>query len=181
MQNDKKRRYFSPYDHMAFNSVKEASHHVTFLWWLTILTNYQKKFVFFSIVDTPCQRVVWRIYDKKPKKFIFFSIIDVLFHGLIKTVVDIVDNVKKYAMFCCHAQVTFRQLLTMLAIFDLSFIVCAFISFSLPQLSPHWKVSRIRITLMKIFGQFWGDYEAINLGIFDLIFVTISFCCHSLN
>ena len=41
-----------------------------------------------------------------------------------------------------HLQVTFRQLLTMLAIFDISFIVCASISFSLPQLSSHWRVSR---------------------------------------
>jgi len=37
-------------------------------------------------------------------------------------------------------KVTFRQLLTMLAIFDISFIVCASISFSLPQLSSHWRV-----------------------------------------
>ena len=177
----KKRRYFSPYDHMAFISVKEASHHVTFIWWLTILTNYQKKVRFFldrrHAMSTCRLENLWQ----KTEEIYFFSIIDVLFHGHIKTVVDIVDKMSKNMPRLCHAQVTFRQLLTMLAIFDLSFIVCAFISFSLPQLSPHWKVSRIRITLMKIFGQFWGDYEAINLGIFDLIFVTISFCCHSLN
>ena len=40
-----------------------------------------------------------------------------------------------------HFQVTFRQLLTMLAIFDISFIACASISFSLPQLSSDWRVS----------------------------------------
>ena len=173
--------FFSLWPQNIFFSAKEASHDVTFIWWLTILTNYQKKCFFFSIVDTPCQRVVWRIDDKIPKKYIFFSIIDALFQGDIKTVVDIVDKMSKNMPRFCHAQVTFRQLLTMLAIFDLSFIVCAFISFSLPQLSPHWKVSRIRIALMKIFGQFWGDYETISLGIFDLIFVTISFCRHSLN
>ena len=138
----------------------------------------KKKFVFFSIVDTPCQRVVWRIYDKKPKKYFFFSIEST---DTLRQLLTLLTKCKKICHVFCHAQVTFRQLLTMLAIFDLSFIVCAFISFSLPQLSPHWKVSRIRIALMKIFGQFWGDYETINLGIFDLIFVTISFCCHSLN
>ena len=39
-------------------------------------------------------------------------------------------------------QVTFRQLLTMLAIFDITFITTASISFSVPQLSAQWKVTR---------------------------------------
>ena len=94
MQNDKKRRYFSPYDHMAFISVKEASHHVTFIWWLTILTNYQKVRFF---LDRRHAMSTCRLENLWPKteEIFFFSIIDVLFHGHIKTVVDIVDKMSK--------------------------------------------------------------------------------------
>ena len=39
-----------------------------------------------------------------------------------------------------HLQATFRQLLTMLALFDIAFITTASVSFSFPQLSNYWKV-----------------------------------------
>ena len=132
--------------------------------------NWPKFFLFlFSIVYTPAEETY------------FFQLWTRYYTKTLRQLLSLLTKCQKYATFFCHVQVTFRQLLTMLAIFDLSFIICAFISFSLPQLSPHWKVSRIRIALMKIFGQFWGDYETINLGRFDIIFVTISFCCHSPN
>ena len=42
------------------------------------------------------------------------------------------------------AKVTFRQLLTMLAIFDITFISTATFSFSVPQFSGYWKVDLLR-------------------------------------
>ena len=44
-----------------------------------------------------------------------------------------------HAAACCPQQ-TFREVLTMLAAFDCIFISSAVISFSLPLLSPYWKV-----------------------------------------
>ena len=56
---------------------------------------------------------------------------------------------------CCFdhindIQVSFRQLLTMLAVFDCVFITTVSVSFSLPQLSSYWKVIIMMIIVVII-------------------------------
>ena len=148
--------FFSLWPQSIFFSVKEPSHHVMFIWWLTILTKYQNIVYFCSRSYTTCRLENWWQYTEETY---FFQLWTRYYTKTLRQFLTLLTKCQKYATFFCHVQVTFRQLLTMLAIFDLSFILCAFISFSLPQLSPHWKVGRIRIALMKIFAHCWGDYE----------------------
>ena len=150
MQNDKKWRYFSPYDHKAYSFQSKRHHNMLCLYdGLQFWQSTKKLFIF--VLDR-IQRVVWRIDDNILKKHILFQLWTRYYTKTLRQLLTLLTKCQKYATFFCHVQVTFRQLLTMLAIFDLSFIIGAFISFSLPQLSPHWKVSRIRIALMKIFA-----------------------------
>ena len=59
-------------------------------------------------------------------------------------------KVKPYKLFLFlsynlnNLQVSFRQLLTMLAVFDCVFITTVSVSFSLPQLSTYWKVASLK-------------------------------------
>ena len=58
-------------------------------------------------------------------------------------------KVKPYKLFLFlynqdNVQVSFRQLLTMLAVFDCVFITTVSVSFSLPQLSTYWKVASLK-------------------------------------
>ena len=59
---------------------------------------------------------------------------------------NVIENIYKLR----HLKVTFRQVLTMLSLFDTIFISSAFVSFSLPTLSTTWKVKEQVI--------YWNQY-----------------------